>query len=387
MNVQEFEVLVAGLGESLRQYAREAQRQETNGAPSNQPPSFDNVESALLVVPDMAGAFDKDGATFDQLFEARYGRWPAESKHLQKTELENAALAFLYPKIRSNFQEHRGRIQEEYWCRSFPAAAVRTVQDGTGASDFFAIVDWKQEDAKFVEQIFKLDEIEVGTRFLPEGTERRRAGRLIFDAYSCALDALESRRQEQVTDQKAELELVKDRVEKTRKFFESAAKRYAQAESVRGLVATIIVILSLAAVAGTFFWAIGVSPAATPARLLSWAVAGAIGACLSVIVRIARDDYTPNWEASKSELQVAGAIRPLIGAVLGAAIPVLVISGLAALTTQINDSDDVKTRFVYLSLALAAGFSERWAQDLIAKQPSVLGTADTAKNAQSAATT
>jgi len=63
-----------------------------------------------------------------------------------------------------------------------------------------------------------------------------------------------------------------------------------------------------------------------------------------------------------------------------------VISGLAALTTQINDADDVKTRFVYLSLALAAGFSERWAQDLIAKQPSVLGSADTTKKAESAAT-
>src|SRR5437773_7947482 len=116
MDVQEFDVWVAGMGESLMQYARELRSQQTNGSPRNQPPNFEDDKSALLVVPDMAGAVHKGGATFDQLFETRYGRRPAGSKHLPKTDLENAALAFLYPQIPNDLQEHRWRLQEEYRC-------------------------------------------------------------------------------------------------------------------------------------------------------------------------------------------------------------------------------------------------------------------------------
>ena len=262
--------------------------------------------------------------------------------------------------------------------QEFPRGGCSHGPERHGCVGLFAIVDWNQGDAQFVEQMFKLDEIEVGTRFIPEGADRQRAGRLIFDAYSSTLDALETRRQDQPEDQSAELDLIEKQVEIARKFFESAAKRYAQAETLRGLVATLIVLLSVAAVVGTFFWVVGVDSTSTPGRLLSWAVVGAIGACLSVIVRIARDDYTPNWEASTPELRVAGAIRPLVGVILGAAIPVLVISGLQAFATEVKDPNDVKTQFVLLSLALAAGFSERWAQDLIGKQPSVLGSTSAA---------
>lgn len=339
------------------------------------------VEDALVVVPDMASAFGDDGATFDQLFEAHYAHRPSKADKLPMTGPEQAALAYLYAEIRRRFEEKHGRIVEEYWCTEFPAAAVVCFGKDND-SEFWAIVNWKQDDATFVEQMFDLDDIDLGTCFLAKADECRRTHRLIFDAYSSALDALETRRAEHLKEQAQELELVKKQVELARKFFRAAGQRYAQAETLRGLVATLIVVLSIAAVVGTFFWAIGVGSTSTPARLLSWAVAGAIGACLSVIVRIARDEYTPNWEASKEELQVAGAIRPLVGVILGAAVPVLVISGLQAIATDVKDANDLKTQFVFLGLALAAGFSERWAQDLISKQPSVLGstkTTDTTK--------
>ncbi len=58
----------------------------------------------------------------------------------------------------------------------------------------------------------------------------------------------------------------------------------------------------------------------------------AIGAMLSVLLRITREDFRLNWEASREELWTAGAIRPIVGALLGAAVPMLIIGGIAAVT-------------------------------------------------------
>jgi hypothetical protein len=183
---------------------------------------------------------------------------------------------------------------------------------------------------------------------------------------------MDSRRVNRPRDQKQELGLVKQQVDLARRFFNSAGQRYAQTQFLRGVLIGFLPILAVASVLGTFFWIIGSGETAGP-RLVAWALAGAVGAALSNLIRIKNDDLKLNWEASRGELLAAGAIRPVIGAFLGAAIPMLFIGGLAAITTELKDSADVKSQFTYLSLALVAGFSERWAPDLLARQPAVLG--------------
>ena len=290
--------------------------------------------------------------------------------------METAALAFLHWPIRRLFEDTYGLIQQEFWCSELRAAAVVTLmspQTETGAR-FHQIVNWEQADAPFVDQITSLDELDLATRYLPDGITRTLSIGLIFAAYSSALDAMDRRRAQSLTDQAVELGLVVQQVEQARKFFQAAGKRHAQGEYMRGMALGFLAVLALVCLTGVVLSIRGAATDAIPSRLVMWCLAGAIGAPLSVLIRITREDLSLNWEASRGEIWTAGAIRPAVGAVLGAAVPMFVIGGLAAITTNITDSNDLRGQFFYLSLALGAGFSERWAPDLIAKQPAVLGS-------------
>jgi hypothetical protein len=69
-----------------------------------------------------------------------------------------------------------------------------------------------------------------------------------------------------------------------------------------------------------------------------------------------------NFELGRKWLALVGAVRPLIGAVFG-----LVLFGLIEGSfLPISLSGDALTRFFTIAiLSFAAGFNERWAQDVL----------------------
>jgi hypothetical protein len=105
--------------------------------------------------------------------------------------------------------------------------------------------------------------------------------------------------------------------------------------------------------------------------LLSFCLAsGAIGAVISVMVRINRGTTLEvDFDRGRVVTVLAGSFRPIIGAVFGGALYVLVQAGLLPLQVPAADAiaNGVTNRdsFFFLGLAFLAGFSERWAQDTI----------------------
>ena len=93
--------------------------------------------------------------------------------------------------------------------------------------------------------------------------------------------------------------------------------------------------------------------------------AGAIGSVASVMFRITRGQtLSVNIDQGGPVTIINGAFRPLVGAVFGVALYILVQGQLLPL----DDPGEVQTRiqqFFYAGLAFLAGFSERWAQDTI----------------------
>jgi len=345
---------------------------------------FRSPEEALQFAPDLRYSIENRTATFDDLFYARYGYRPVESDATDGPAhpLELAARRFLYPYVRGLFQAAHGPIQEEYWCEEVEGAAVLTDAGLHQRPQFRAIVDWQQEDGPFVEQIIALDELEVATRYVANPDDNRTCQNLIFDAYSSALDALDNRRVHQLTDQTAELALVKRQVALAQKFYKAVAQRHGQDEALRGIALGFWALLWLIAVVGTFMKITGIETVGVPlGPLLGWAFVGAVGAFISVLARVGREEFTPNWEATQGELWMTGAFRPIVGAVLGAAVPVFFLGGITAAGAA--PTDGATSRFFYTALAFAAGFSERWAQDLIAKQPSALGSPRSAESKES----
>ena len=98
-------------------------------------------------------------------------------------------------------------------------------------------------------------------------------------------------------------------------------------------------------------------------------VAGAIGAFISVITRISSGRFSLSrgtvalQQATRKAMMlwVLGALRPLIGAVFASAFVIFQSSRLL----PIQPAGDVPEITYYAGLAFLAGFSERWAQDMV----------------------
>ena len=96
-------------------------------------------------------------------------------------------------------------------------------------------------------------------------------------------------------------------------------------------------------------------------------IAGGIGSIASVMFRITRGQkLSIDIQQGPLVTLVAGAFRPIIGAVFGAAIYVMVTGGIIPLSVP-----DGKSTHFYAGLAFLAGFSERWAQDTIVRSAPV----------------
>lgn len=95
------------------------------------------------------------------------------------------------------------------------------------------------------------------------------------------------------------------------------------------------------------------------------AIAGAIGAFVSMMMRMTSGRLVLRSESLRSPTRVLGAMRPLIGAMFGATVYILLGSGLIAfdLGTPIEES------FYAAALGFLAGFAERFAQDTIVADP------------------
>ena len=100
---------------------------------------------------------------------------------------------------------------------------------------------------------------------------------------------------------------------------------------------------------------------------LATLIAGGAGAVMSVLYAMTSGNLRlhtlfANAESSLGPLVAAGALRPLLGALSGTVVYVLLQSGLVPLKVPDGAAD---THF-YIALAIVAGFSERWARGVLA---------------------
>jgi hypothetical protein len=100
-------------------------------------------------------------------------------------------------------------------------------------------------------------------------------------------------------------------------------------------------------------------------------VAGAIGAIVSVMSRMSSGNLDIDFETRRGFLALLGGFRPLIGAIFGVALYFGMASGILPIEPP---SEETQTFFFLTFLAFLAGFSERWAQDMLVSSPRNLAT-------------
>jgi hypothetical protein len=162
--------------------------------------------------------------------------------------------------------------------------------------------------------------------------------------------------------------------------YRKTARRQAQLVYVAGAIAGAIV---LTAVVLLVLWLLSVgtrlewlptdegtnkgstaSEAGSLSLLYLCAISGGLGAIVSVIARINTNSCAVDEEAGPAVTGLLGALRPALGAVFGVALYAAVISGLLALFT-VPQRGDAKEFYFFLVIAFLAGFSERWARDVL----------------------
>lgn len=92
-------------------------------------------------------------------------------------------------------------------------------------------------------------------------------------------------------------------------------------------------------------------------------ISGAVGAVVSVMSRMSSDESWLEYETGRSYLRLLGMFRPLIGAIFGVALYVGITSGVLQFIKPPSDPNAVF--FFFAFIAFLAGFSERWARDIL----------------------
>jgi hypothetical protein len=175
--------------------------------------------------------------------------------------------------------------------------------------------------------------------------------------------------------------LYEGEVARTQERYVRAAERHAETTYFLGMLVGGVVLGALALAVHRM--AGGTQMAVREEALLIVAlVVGGLGAIVSVMQRMTSGNLTLRYRAGVLTIVFVGAFRPLIGAIFGLLLYVLTVSGLLPLklpaeappdTTLVNDA----VLYFFAALAFFAGFSERFAQDMLVtgqRQLSATGT-------------
>ena len=145
------------------------------------------------------------------------------------------------------------------------------------------------------------------------------------------------------------------------------ATRRAQTEYLRGMLnqgsLLLLVLLGLAAAT----WVAGASFSDVAGQLVLVAIAGAVGATVSVMWRMTSGTFSINlptldYGTARSQLRLMGALRPAIGSVFALAIFVFAMSPILPLQEGTQ-----RDTYLLIALGFLAGFSERFAQDMFVR--------------------
>jgi hypothetical protein len=155
-------------------------------------------------------------------------------------------------------------------------------------------------------------------------------------------------------------------VEHVRKRVEIAIQRQARFVYFQGaLYGTVVaaVICVLLGLVSARFWADHIDTGA----LVASALFGALGAVVSVFQRISTGQLTLDFNASRGQLLSLGGLRPLVGAVFGTVAQFALGAGLFGVADR-----PATALGVFALIGFAAGFSERFATDMVERAGQVL---------------
>jgi hypothetical protein len=323
----------------------------------------------------------------------------------------------LFPQLVKAFAEPRGGVVTSYFCRHIPVAAALTdidtaarlgdsvptqVEDPTpdqresAASGFLAGYrerrrerraaldrDRRQRreatssavhleptsgqpgDWKAKEILFRCMDLHNRALEFLKPKPRKICMRMVFGIVVALLGALDQpapapgARTRPFSDDLRAVEALEAQLEQARRYYDRSAQHQAQYEYFLGMVGGLLALLG-----ALFGVGLLVNSDLLKEPLLAAPLAGGAGALVSVMTRMTRGQLVVNYESGRRSIRLIGGMRPVIGALFGGALYLLLAGGLVTIAQTPQDA--TKLLYFYTAVAFLAGFSERWAQDVVA---------------------
>lgn len=313
---------------------------------------------------DLVAALESGSVTLDELITARR---MAQARFNDDAE-ERRRFIRLVPRAEHLFgQKHGGSIEDAYFSRHIAAAAVLAGDDNihlryppeavASLSPHFEDVIWR---------CMSLSRQDMSA-MSPD--DRRAALRVLHSLVVYLLGVLDAQHApdpvngQGAADRESRIEQAIDtangQLGRAAAFIEQAGRRRSLRVYTLAMPLGVVVLALLG-------WILYMAPASQLDLGLTMGIltAGGFGAVVSVMVRISHGRLEVDPRAGLYAVGLSGAFRPVLGAVFGVAIYVVVMSGL--LPVEVPAEAVTRAHFFY-ALAFLAGFSERLAQDVFTR--------------------
>jgi hypothetical protein len=206
---------------------------------------------------------------------------------------------------------------------------------------------------------------------------RKICMRMIFGVITTLLGTLDQRQFDRNTAGKpdtpfgsnpAEVETLERELAQAHAYYAQSSQRQAQLDYLTGMLAFLVF-----AIAGTVTIALATGVLDKPVTVS--VLAGATGAVVSVMNRMTTGRLVLRPESGKKTIRALGFMRPVIGAVFGAVIYLFLDGGIVEVLSPPQGGANLA---FYAGLGFISGFSERFAQDVIAQATPASARADAA---------
>lgn len=316
--------------------------------------------------------------TFNDVARAWFHLCDEELPAVQRERCER-----LYPELLSAFGEPRGGVVTAYFCRHVRVAAALTdIHRAAELGESLAQVEKESHDrnaasssaihiecsggdpadAKAQAILFRCLDLHYRAIEFLTPKPRKVCLRMIMGVVSSLLGTLDERR---CSGRPAcldahEVQCLETVIEQARRYYDRSAQRQAQIEYFIGMAAGLALLLG-----GLFALGLASHASFRTEPLLYTPLAAGLGAFVSVLSRMTRGQLLLSYESGRAIMRLLGLIRPLLGGLFGAAVYVLLAGGLLTIASP----EDAQALYFYIGIAFLAGFSERFAQDMVARAP------------------
>jgi hypothetical protein len=195
---------------------------------------------------------------------------------------------------------------------------------------------------------------------------RKICMRMIFGVITALLGTLDHRQLDHERggpivpfgDNKEEVETLERELAKAQAYYRAAAQRQAQLDYLVGMLRFLVL-------AGVVTGLIAVTKGLLDKPATVSVLGGATGAVVSVMARMSSGGLKLTPESGRKTIRALGFMRPIIGAVFGAVVYVLLDGGIVDVVNPPSGANSALA--FYAGLGFVSGFSERFAQDVIAQ--------------------